>query len=450
MRVRVAWPRALFAALYEERRRYIVMMGGRTSGKSMTAALIVLVRGRRETHRVLCVREYQRSMDESVLPLLMELNDTYGFGYERRRGKLLHPGSGTEIMFHGLSGSTGTASSIRSMQGITLVWAEEAQFLSRSAWDTLTPTIRAEGSQLIATMNPHHRDDPVYQLAISGRDDVRVVHANHDSNRLLTETAAADIEQARRTWPEDIFAHVYGGQLLDDAGIARVLPRAWLDACVEMWDPAHADGSTFQGWDIGELGNLANATVVRRGPCILSADTWASKTWARAADRVAAAHRAAGCRLTYLDKTGVGAGGVSALEARASHVVRSWPFGFGDAVAARDRRFIDGASNGAYFHNRGAQAWWGLRLRAQNTWRLAQGESVDPALCLFVGPDVSNIPGYVLELSQPIWIEGADGKIRIDKLGGDKANPSPHRADATVLAYAWDSRRGLTESDWTR
>lgn len=450
MKVRVAWPRSLVESLYHERRRYLVLMGGRSSGKSMTAALIVLVRGMVERHRVLCVREYQSSMDESVLPLMMELNETYGLGYHRKRGKLVHAGSGTEIMFHGLSGSTGTAASIRSMQGVTLVWAEEAQFLSRVAWDTLTPTIRAEGSRFVATMNPHKRDDPVYQLAVSGRDDVRCEHVNWDRNTLLTQTMREEIAQAKATWPQEWFDHHYGGQLLDDAGVQRVIPRAWLDACVELWDPAHADGHAWQGWDVGELGNLANATVLRRGPVVLAADVWAAKTWTAAADRVARAHVAESCRLTYLDKTGVGSGAVSALEARTSHLVQSWPFGFGDAVAGKERRFIEGASNAAYFYSRGPQAWWALRLRAQNTWRLAQGEDVDPAVCLFVARDVRNIPGLILELSQPVWMEGPDGRIKVDKLGGDKANPSPHRADATVLAYAWDSRRGLTESDWTR
>jgi phage terminase large subunit len=149
-----------FKELFNEQWRNIVFYGGRGSGKSRHVAIALLLRGRTKKLRILCTREIQNTIKDSVHKLLSDLIDQYGFtDYEVTERAIRNTITGTEFIFAGLRHNV---NEIKSMEGIDICWVEEAQSISEASLKVLVPTIRKPGSQLIYTFNRLTELDPVY------------------------------------------------------------------------------------------------------------------------------------------------------------------------------------------------------------------------------------------------------------------------------------------------
>jgi len=167
--------------LFDEH-RYKVAYGGRGSGKSWSFARALILQGASKTLRILCAREVQKSIKQSVHQLLSDQIQALGLGsfYEvlesEIRGK-----NGTQISFAGLA--TNTVESIKSFEGVDIVWVEEAQTVSKRSWDILIPTIRKESSEIWVTFNPDIDTDDTYQrFVINAPDNAHVVKVNWSDN----------------------------------------------------------------------------------------------------------------------------------------------------------------------------------------------------------------------------------------------------------------------------
>ncbi len=153
MEIQIADP---FWALFDPqnenfKKRYLVYHGGRGSAKSTHAAMACLLRGKDKREKVLCARQFQNSIKDSVLSLLDEQVDRLGLRrfYDVQRDAI-YGANGTEFIFRGVHNNT---NSIRSVNGATICWLEEAQALTEKSYEILIPTIRAPGSQFIITYN---------------------------------------------------------------------------------------------------------------------------------------------------------------------------------------------------------------------------------------------------------------------------------------------------------
>lgn len=191
--------------------RFRVLHGGRDGAKSWSVARMLLARGRARPERILCTREIQKSIAESVHQLLKDqvqalgLEDFYEVQQHYIRGA-----NGTQIAFHGLSGQTAT--SIKSFEGTTICWVEEAQTISKRSWELLEPTIRAGNSEIIVTFNPDMDTDETYKrFVVSPPDDAIVTQINWNDNPWRSQVLDAAREKMQREAPED-YAHIYGGQ----------------------------------------------------------------------------------------------------------------------------------------------------------------------------------------------------------------------------------------------
>ena len=140
--------------------RYKAYYGGRGSGKSHSLAAALLIEGAKRPLRILCAREVQRSIKDSVKQLLddkievMDIGSFYTSTRDEIRGQ-----NGTSFIFAGLGQMT--AEQIKSMEGIDRVWVEESQTISARSLEILIPTIRKTGSELWFSWNPRHASDPV-------------------------------------------------------------------------------------------------------------------------------------------------------------------------------------------------------------------------------------------------------------------------------------------------
>lgn len=141
--------------------RYKVLYGGRGGAKSWSVARALLVLGTETPLRILCARELQGSIADSVHKLLSDQVAELGLSNFYVIQKLTITGvNGTEFLFAGLKNNIG---SIRSKEGIDRVWVEEANLVSKASWDTLIPTIRKDGSEIWITFNPELDTDVTWK-----------------------------------------------------------------------------------------------------------------------------------------------------------------------------------------------------------------------------------------------------------------------------------------------
>jgi phage terminase large subunit len=192
--------------------RYKGAYGGRGSGKSHFFAEMLIRDSIRKKTDAVCVRENQKSLDQSVKKLLELKIQAMNVGdyFEVQDVKIKSKAGGITI-FQGMQNHT--AESIKSLESYDVAWVEEAQSLSQKSLDLLRPTIRQEKSELWFSWNPNHATDPIDVLlrGDSAPPDAIVVKSNWSDNPWLPDVLRKEMEYDRRRDP-DKFAHVWQGQ----------------------------------------------------------------------------------------------------------------------------------------------------------------------------------------------------------------------------------------------
>ncbi len=180
-------------------KRYKVLHGGRGGAKSWGVARALVSMAATKPMRILCTRQVQKSIADSVHKLLkdqigaMGLDSFYEVQENVIRGK-----NGTEFSFAGLSNQTAT--SIKSFEGADLCWVEEAQNVTKRAWDILVPTIRKNGSEIWVTFNPELDTDETYQrFVINPPKESIVIRMNYYDNPWFPDVLEEErLEMKRR------------------------------------------------------------------------------------------------------------------------------------------------------------------------------------------------------------------------------------------------------------
>jgi len=162
--------------------RYKVLYGGRGSTKSWTVARLLLIGGVSKPLRILCTREIQRTISESVHQLLRDqiaalgLEQFYSVTDTSIKGL-----NGTQFFFGGLRQLD--VAKIKSFEGIDIVWCEEAHVITKKSWEVLIPTIRKPGSEIWVTFNPELDTDETYQrFVVDPPEDSIVIKLNYSDN----------------------------------------------------------------------------------------------------------------------------------------------------------------------------------------------------------------------------------------------------------------------------
>lgn len=192
--------------------RYKGAHGGRGSGKSHFFAELLIETCIVKKTDAVCIREVQRTLNQSVKKLLELKIQALEVGhlFEVQESIIKCPHGGM-IIFQGMQNHT--ADSIKSLEGYDIAWVEEAQSLSQRSLDLLRPTIRKENSELWFSWNPNLESDPVDVLlrGDSPPPDSVVVQANYRDNPWLPSVLRNELEYDQRRDP-DKFAHVWLGE----------------------------------------------------------------------------------------------------------------------------------------------------------------------------------------------------------------------------------------------
>ena len=192
--------------------RYKFIRGGRGSGKSWGAARALLVKAASQRTRVLCAREVQKSLKESVHQLLRDQIERLNLGaFFTILETEIRGANGSLFTFTGLSDKT--AESIKSYEGYDLVWLEEAQAISKRSWSILTPTIRKPGSEIWATFNPDLETDETYRMAVLEPPPNTIsIEINWIDNPDFPEVLEQERQHALKTMKPSEYAHIWEGQ----------------------------------------------------------------------------------------------------------------------------------------------------------------------------------------------------------------------------------------------
>lgn len=186
----------VYKPLWKNAKRRNYIYGGRGSGKSHDVAEYCLFRAYQSKIKVLCTRELQNSIADSVYSLLknkitdMKLDFFFTVYKDRIVGN-----NGSEFIFKGIHNNV---SEIKSMENISIAWLEESQSLSRESIDVIVPTIRAPGSILIFTFNPYKDNDPIYLEMKNATEDDLVIKANYSDNPWFPEELRFEMERDKK------------------------------------------------------------------------------------------------------------------------------------------------------------------------------------------------------------------------------------------------------------
>ena len=186
----------VYKPLWKNAKRRNYIYGGRGSGKSHDVAEYCLFRAYQAKIKVLCTRELQNSIADSVYSLLknkitdMKLDFFFTVYKDRIVGN-----NGSEFIFKGIHNNV---SEIKSMENISIAWLEESQSLSRESIDVIVPTIRAPGSILIFTFNPYKDNDPIYIEMKNATEDDLVIKANYSDNPWFPEELRLEMERDKK------------------------------------------------------------------------------------------------------------------------------------------------------------------------------------------------------------------------------------------------------------
>ena len=268
-----AWSAALF-----EPKRYKVVHGGRASGKSWTVAIaiLILLMGSPRPLRWVCMREVQKSLDESSKQVLEDMIEKFGWSsFWRVYRNRIDGANGSTLRFRGMNNVT--ARNVRSLEGIDGIWFEESQYMSRESAEILFPTMRKAGSEMWFTFNPRYREDAVWSDFCEDTrrsKDATVLQVNYLDNPWFPDES----EQERiATWEDepDRYAHIWLGEPDDEGAVRKVLPFALVQQCLKAWTEWVIPNNFVSrakrpdaGLDVADTGADQNALVSRTGPII--------------------------------------------------------------------------------------------------------------------------------------------------------------------------------------
>lgn len=248
-------------------KRYKVMHGGRGGGKSWSVAGVLLTMASNRPLRVLCAREIQKSIKQSVHQLLQDQITRLGLGafFEVLETEIRGI-NGSLFLFAGLQSHT--VDSIKSFEGCDIVWVEEAHSVSKKSWDVLIPTIRKEGSEIWLTLNPEMETDDTYQRFIATPSpDTWCVQINWSDNPWFPGVLDFERRKAKRTMSKADYEHIWEGKPYRvSAGAIYRHEMEWLymDNRVRAvpYDPSLPVHTV---WDLG-WNDAMTIAMVQRGP----------------------------------------------------------------------------------------------------------------------------------------------------------------------------------------
>lgn len=438
----------------------LTISGGRNGGgKTENVALNVLERCFMEPLNVVCFREHNVTLDDSIRRTLLNWirhpfaqwdNDWWDY---RDRGPI-YGDNGSVISFKGISSSTSTSRGFRGQTYIDLAIIDEAQYITDQTFDDLDPTIRQEGSKLILIGNPHSANDPWWSRFIKHADEVPEyfhIHLTYKDNIFFP-----DKQERRRQYYEQyepqVYEHMWLGKFA--ATDPENPPIATYDDVMKCYELAKdrpdlvnlsRSHEKHSGYDIARspTGDK-NVFSIRSGGVIEKIEEWTGRPFQEICTLIKLHSKPVCPKNLFYDAHGLGYSFGDFLDDDPTYPAKKVPVRAGDPVAGDTKNYEPGMTNKQFFTNRGSQLFWTLKMRIENTKRLLAGENINPKKCLFISPSVRKdvVQKFATQTSGATYNVGNDRAIKFDKRFNNPS--SPDMLDSVAHAFFTDSEHGLT------
>ncbi|TNH43763.1 PBSX family phage terminase large subunit [Photorhabdus luminescens] len=426
-----------------------ILYGGRTSSKSWDAAGFAIFLADNYKLRFLCTRQIQEKIEESVYALLKIQINRFNLRHRFRilNNKIINKVTGSEFMFYGLWRHI---DEIKSLEGVDVLWNEEAHAMTEAQWEILEPTIRKEGSECWFIFNPGLVTDFVWQNFVVNPPPKTIVRRiNYDENPFLSNTIKGVIEAAKLRDPET-FNHIYLGVPRSDDDTA-VIKLSWVEAAIDAhkligFEPS---GRKRIGFDVADDGDDRCATVFSHGSVALWCDEWKGKEdeLLKSCSRTYQAARVRDTEIIY-DSIGVGAsagGKFKELNKEHKSSIGYHKFNAGSAVMKPEQYYQPKVKNKDFFSNLKAQAWWTVADRFRNTYVVVNAikNGVEPEKfrddeLISISSDIPYLEKLKFELAIPKRDFDNNGRVKVEgkKDLAKRDIKSPNIADAFIMSFA--------------
>lgn len=437
-------------------KRYKIAIGGRGGGKSQSVADLLIARVDLKAEKVLCGREFQNSIEESVHSIIeSEIDRLEVGGFDVQATKVVHDNGGGFI-YKGLARNP---DSIKSLHGTNIVWVEEAQTLSDRSIKLLTPTIREAGSEIWMTANPRYSDDPFSQRFIKPweaklrrdgyyeDDDHIVVLINYYDNPWFPAELERErkLDKAIKTKAE--YDHIWLGHYDDTVGGAIITPE-WFDTAVDAHKKLGIDpiGIEVVSHDPSDQGADAKGLCYRHGILIKDAqfqdfgDVNEGCDWALEY----AIEKRADQFIWDGDGMGVALRRQVGDKLRGKNITPNMFQGstgvdFPNVVYEPIVESSKPKTNIQTFRNKRAQYYWELRDRFYRTHKaVVDGKYLDPTKLISISSNIKSLDVLRSEICRIPLKPNALGLIQImsKEEMRRKGIPSPNVADAVMMSFA--------------
>jgi len=442
--------------LVEKSKRFKIIIGGRGSGKSTTIGNIMIMKCETEAADVLCLREIQNSIDDSVHKLLKKTIDQLGidkrFYSTDKKIDCVHNGAGFRY-----KGAARNESAIKSAEGFKYSWFEEAQTISQNTLDLLIPTIREEGSELWFSANPKSSNDPFSkrfivpfqkELERDGyyEDDLHlIVVMNWRDNPWFPMELQNDRLYDLEHLPRAKYDHIWEGKFDDTIEKAIIQPE-WFDACIDSHKKL---GIKIQGVEVvahdpSDVGSDPKGLAYRHGILIkdvkemINGDINEGGDWA-----IDFAVQNKVDVFTW-DCDGMGVGlNRQVTEGLATKGIRTQMYRGSESPTPGIYETVGDKvkTNQDTFFNKRAQGYWILRDRMYKTYlAIEKGEYMNPDDLISFSSDIETLDAVRSEVCRIPTVDNGAGKIQIMSKPNMKkfGIPSPNMADSVMMAMFYN------------
>lgn len=428
---------------WETKSRNKVLYGGRSSSKSHDACGRLVYIANKYKLKILCVRQFQNRITDSVYTLLKNKIDAFGIreDYKILNTSITSERTGSEFLFYGINRNI---DEIKSTEDVDILYIEEAHGLTYEQWKILEPTIRKENSEVWIVFNPDLVSDFVYDRFIINTPPYTIIRKiNYEDNPFLSNTMVKIIE-AKKKEDHDEYLHIYGGDPKSDDDDA-IIKRSWVKAAIDSHIKLNIEpkGVKTIGFDVADSGDDKNATIERYGPLATIATEWQGLEHEIGKSAIKVYNRAKEINAEVIyDSIGVGAAIGSKFKEindNGSSDILFYKFNAGEGVRKPDRLYMPNIKNKDHFSNLKAQTWWNIADRFKATYNAVEnGEPIEEDELISIDSNIEFLEKLITELTTPRKDYDNFGRVKVEskKDLSKRGIKSPNIADAFIMAYA--------------
>ena len=235
-----------YQSLFQTKDRYVVITGGRGSGKSFAVTVFLALLTYEKDNRILFTRYTMTSASMSIIPEFVEKLNLMGVieNFEVTKYEIKNKVTGSSIYFSGIKTASGDQTAkLKSISGVnTFVLDEAEELMEEDNFDKIDYSIRSKMSsnRVLLILNPTTKEHWVYQRFFQNRgiadgfngskSGVTYIHTTYlDNEEHLSESFVKQVEEMKARRPQKYEHQIMGG---------------WLQK---------AEGVVFEDWQIGQF-----------------------------------------------------------------------------------------------------------------------------------------------------------------------------------------------------